>query len=134
MKPRLSRFGAILLTAAATSLPLAGVDPSTQACPAIDGPPFMAAARVRAFIDPDTGRLRAPTQEELRQLALERLRSAAPAPDFEMVVHPDGMKSVDLKDAFLFDVILETRTDGSTAMRCVPRAGRISTAQGKQGK
>ncbi len=131
MKPRLSRFAAIVLIAAATSLPLAAADPSTGDCPAIDEPSFIASARVRAFVDPATGQLRAPSEEELKQLALERLRSAAPAPGFEMVVHPDGMKSVDLKDAFLFDVVLETGPDGSTAMRCVPRAGRISAARGE---
>jgi hypothetical protein len=91
-------------------------------CPAIDVP--APAAAVRAFVDPATGKLRPPTADELRQIAEERLkaRRAAPARLFEVVTSPDGMQSVDLGDAFLFDVRLETQPDGSTRIECVPHA------------
>jgi len=92
-----------------------------SACPAVDAP-ATAAPRVRAFIDPATGRLRPPTADELRRLAEERLaaRQASPPRVFVVVEHPDGMKSVDLGDAFLFDVKVETREDGRSEVVCVP--------------
>lgn len=92
-------------------------------CPAIDVP-APASFRVRAFVDPLTGRLREPTADELRRLAEERLaaRSAAAPRVFVIVEHPDGMKSVELGDAFLFDVKLETLADGSPKITCVPRS------------
>ncbi len=94
-------------------------------CPAIDVPaPVRVTARVRAFIDPVTGKLREPTADELRELAEARLKSrAAEAPRvFEVVTHPDGMQTVDLGDAFLMDVRVEKRPDGSVRTTCVPHA------------
>jgi hypothetical protein len=98
-------------------------------CPAIDVPAAIA-PRLRVFVDPATGRLREPTADELRQIAEERLaarRAAAPRV-FEVVTHPDGMQSVDLGDAFLFDVRLETLPDGTTRLDCVPHGAPPSGA------
>lgn len=94
----------------------------TEVCPAIDTP--APASRVRVFVDAATGRVREPTADELRQLAEERLKSRAarPQPVFEVVTHPDGMKTVDLGDAFLFDVRVETLPDGTLRTTCVPHA------------
>jgi len=104
----------------------AGTPPTAPApaCPAIDAP-APSAPRVRAFIDPATGRLREPTADELRRLAEERraAKTSAGPRVFVIVEHPDGMKSVDLGDAFLFDVKLETSPDGSSRIVCVPPAG-----------
>jgi hypothetical protein len=97
-----------------------------EVCPAIDVPAPV--SRLRVFVDPATGRLREPTADELRQLAEARLaarRATAPRA-FEVVTHPDGMKSVDLGDAFLFDVRIERLPDGTTKLECVPRAGRAT--------
>ena len=70
--------------------------------------------------------------EELRQLAEERLNSRAATPRvFEIVTHPDGMKSVDLGDAFLFDIRVETLPDGSTRTVCVPHASRSAAGTQK---
>jgi len=113
----------VLLAALLAVSPAAPARPSgaARSCPAIDVP-APAPPRVRAFIDPATGRMREPTAEELRRLAEERLatRAAAPARVFTIVEHPDGMKSVDLGDAFLFDVRVETREDGTPGIVCVP--------------
>jgi hypothetical protein len=102
-----------------------GSDSPAAACPAIDVPAPPAPARVRAFVDPATGRLREPTKDELRELAEKRLQSrrAAAPPVFEVVTHPDGMQTVVLGDAFLFDVRLEAAPDGTRRLVCVPRAG-----------
>ncbi len=95
-------------------------------CPAVDVPATSApgAPALRAYIDPVTGKLREPTADELRELAEARLKSrAARAPRvFEVVTHPDGMKSVDLGEAFLFDVRIENLPDGSMKTTCVPHA------------
>jgi hypothetical protein len=117
-------------TPALAALALLGLSAAAGAagpedCPAIDVPaPVRAAARVRAFVDPATGKLREPTPDELRALAEARLkaRAAQPPPVFEVVTYPDGMKVVDLGDAFLFDVRVETLPDGSRKTTCVPHA------------
>ena len=107
----------------ASALRAASPPEAAPSCPAMD-PPAPAAPRVRAFVDPVTGALREPTAEELRRIAEERraVREAAPPRVFVIVEHPDGMKSVDLGDAFLFDVRLETLPDGSPKITCVPRS------------
>jgi hypothetical protein len=124
------RASAIALAVAAllsTSLP--AEESSAESCPAIDNPSIgnrqssIGNHQFRAFIDPATGKLRPPTAEELRRLAEERRRSRTEtAPIFEIVVHPDGTKSVDLQDAFLFDLVVERLPDGSMRFQCVPRA------------
>ena len=113
-------------TPALAALALLGLSAAAGAagpedCPAIDVP-APAGARVRAFIDPATGKLREPTPDELRALAEARLkaRAAQPPPVFEVVTYPDGMKVVDLGEAFLFDLRVEMLPDGSTKTTCVP--------------
>ncbi len=108
----------------ASALRAASPQETAPPCPAIDSP-APSAPRVRVFVDPATGQLREPTADELRRLSEERraAREAAPPRVFVIVEHPDGMKSVDLGDAFLFDVRLETLPDGSPKITCVPRSG-----------
>jgi hypothetical protein len=103
----------------ATGTDSAAARPAADAaCPADDG---VGRAGLRAFIDPQTGQLRQPTPEEAAQLAAEihasRLRALS---ELEVVVHPDGMKSVDLKDAFLIDVVARRNPDGSLSIGCLP--------------
>jgi hypothetical protein len=88
------------------------------ACPADDA---VGRAGLRAFIDPQTGQLRAPTPEEAAELAAAvhaaRLQTLS---ELEVVVHPDGMKSVELKDAFLIDLVARRNPDGSLSIGCLP--------------
>lgn len=124
MKRHLPLRIAVAALLGASALRAASPQEAAPPCPAID-PPAPAAPRVRAFVDPVTGQLREPTADELRRIAEERraAREAAPPRVFVIVEHPDGMKSVDLGDAFLFDVRLETLPDGSPKITCVPRSG-----------
>jgi len=125
------------LLRSAVALAMLGISAAAGAagpedCPAIDVPAAVRpVARVRAFIDPATGKLREPTPDELRALAEARLKSRAaqPPPVFEVVTYPDGMKMVDLGEAFLFDVRVETLPDGSTKTTCVPHAAPAAGAQ-----
>ena len=120
---------ATLAVLALLSCPSAAQDHPPAVCPAIDVP-APAAPRLRVWLDPETGRVRPPTADELRQLAEARLaarRAAAPRV-FEVVTHPDGMQSVDLGDAFLFDVKLDTLPDGTTRLDCVPHTASPSGA------
>lgn len=88
------------------------------ACPADDR---FARAGLRAFIDPQTGQLREPTPEEAAQLAAAVHASRVQAlSELEVVVHPDGMRSVDLKDAFLIDLVARRNPDGSLSIGCLP--------------
>ena len=95
---------------------------ATPPCPAVDVP---AGASRRVFLDPQTGQLRQPTPEEAARLGAEsrasRLRALA---DLEVVVHPDGSKSVALKDAFLVDLVARRNPDGSLSIRCLPPGTR----------
>ena len=99
-------------------------------CPAINAPAPV--SRIRVFVDPATGKPREPTADELRSLAEARMaarRAAAPRV-FEVVTYSDGMKAVDLGDAFLFDLRVETLPDGKTNLACVPHAARAAGGQG----
>lgn len=115
------RFAALALAIVSSSL-LGESGPAPAKCPAVDPPPA-AAPRIRVFIDPATGKRRAPTAEELRALAEERLRTRAESPRvFDVVVYPDGTRYVNLQDAFSFDLVVEKLPDGSTKHRCVPQS------------
>lgn len=114
---------------AALATPLRADDP--PACPAIDPPALLRQGfggqaapllGLRVFRDPVTGQLRPPTREEAAALARTTEAEAAPesAPVFEVVEHPDGMKSVDLKGAFMNSVVVTRNADGSVTFRCVP--------------
>lgn len=107
------------------------------ACPAVD-PPAVAApgagasgrAAFHVFVDPATGRPRPPTADELRRLAEERLaaRENAPPRVFTVITHSNGMKSVDLGDAFLFDLRVVRQPDGTAHLECLPHAQAGATA------
>lgn len=106
-----------------------------QECPAVDPPPVFSApvcpavdrvggAGLRVFLDRRTGRLRAPTPEEARALVEAGGRGVEFLEPLEVVVHPNGMRSVDLKGAFSSRVLARRNPDGSVTARCLPdRAG-----------
>ena len=78
-------------------------------------------AGFRAFIDPDTGELREGTPEEQRALsggAHAEASHVAESP--EIIVYPDGMVVVDLKDRFMQSVTVVRNPDGSLSTRCGP--------------
>lgn len=64
--------------------------------------------------------MRAPTLEEIRALAAEGTSGAEYLEPLEVVVYPDGMRSVDLKGAFEFRVVAKRNADGSLSARCLP--------------
>ena len=104
-------------------------DPSD--CPPIDPPALLRAAPtpgLRAFRDPVTGQLRQPTAEEAAALARVQAEAAPERqPVFEVIVHPDGMRSVDLQGAFLSAAVATRNPDGSITVHCVP-AGTSAVA------
>jgi hypothetical protein len=118
--------GALAATVLLSAHGVRATEPAPRVCPAIDTPASIAAAPgMRAFVDPATGKLREPTADELRQLAERRLkaRTTAAPREFVVVTHPNGMQTVELGDAFLFDVRMEKHPDGTTTIECVPPAG-----------
>lgn len=121
---RVVRSLAVVSALFAISLGVYAAEPDTRVCPAIDAP-APAAPRVRVFIDPATGKRRAPTAAELRQIAEERLQTRrAKVATLVLETHAGGMKSVDLGDAFLMEVVLEEGSDGAARARCLPAAGQ----------
>jgi hypothetical protein len=91
-----------------------------EPAPKKQSPP--AAAGWRAFRDPATGKLREPTPEEARELSRREARKSVAPATFEVVVHPDGTKSVDLKGAFAMSLVARRHPDGSITYEC--RGGR----------
>lgn len=83
----------------------------------------------RAFVDPRTGKLREPTPEEALELSRRSARKLRAPITFHVVEHPDGMKSVDLQDAFTMDVVARRNPDGSVSYECQPR-GAAPTDRG----
>ena len=92
-----------------------------QECPADDNEGMNA---VRAFIDPETGQLRAPTAEE--QAALGRaiagtsgIRAEAAR---EATVSATGNMIFDIGEAGMQDVVVRTGADGKLTFVCSPRS------------
>ena len=98
--------------------------PASAHCPPIDPPVLLrqgqaSGAGFRVFRDPVTGQVRQPTPEEAaRWAAAEPAPEAQPA--FEIVVHPDGMQSVDLHGAFAASLVIRRGPDGSVTLTCLP--------------
>ena len=114
----------------AISLSVYAAEPAPRVCPpdasdAAAPAPALTAPGVRAFVDPATGKRRAPTVAELRQIAEQRLQTRrAKVAALVVETHAGGMKSVDLGDAFLMDVVLEKGPDGAARVHCVPGSGQ----------
>lgn len=122
MKARSRRFAPILLVAASLSSAVEAGGPPPEICPAIDEPAPSAARGVRAFRDPATGQLRAPTADELRRLSQEGHVREKAARIPVIVTRADGTKIADLGGEFLMRVVAEKQPDGSTRLRCLPPA------------
>lgn len=91
-----------------------------QECPADDNEGMSA---VKAFIDPATGELRAPTPEEEAALARAigprvRRAEAARTP----LVTADGIVSYELGEDGMMDVVVRTGADGKPVFLCTPRS------------
>lgn len=123
---RLATAGGLALLAllARSSIPAENcpaVDPTPappeRVCPAVDR---IRTASLRVFLDRRTGRVRAPSPEEARALFESGGRDTEGLELLEIVVHPDGMRSVDLKGAFSSRVVLRRNPDGTLTMRCLP--------------
>lgn len=112
-------FLGVVATCAAAAVPALPGPEAPPACPAIDPPASAAAAGVRAFIDPVTGKLRPPTAAEKRQL-VSAVRDRA-SRTYEVVVRPDGSRVVELDDTFSMSVVATKGPDGALRYRCVNR-------------
>ena len=125
-----------LLFAAAAAPARAAEDPAVpqaaRECPAVDPVPAAFSAGMRAAVDRESGELRAPTNEEARRLS-EAGAAAMPsaAGELEMVQHPDGTISVDLKGAFMQDIVVRKKPDGSLSFDCVPRDRKVRVLEEK---
>ncbi|HKA37782.1 MAG TPA: hypothetical protein VKH43_13245 [Thermoanaerobaculia bacterium] len=116
MKSRIWIAAMVFLALAAVAVSVRGAD--TPVCPADDK--LAAMPGLRAFIDPQTGQLRPPTPEEEQTFtAALRPQAAREREALEIVVHDDGMVSMDLKGQFLQSVVVRKAPDGSLSMGCV---------------
>jgi hypothetical protein len=82
------------------------------------------AAGLRAFIDPNTKKLRAPTAEENRQLGQQR-RTETPAGEAGTgqeapveKVHPSGAVSVEVGESGMSYAVAKRNPDGSVSTKC----------------
>ncbi len=86
--------------------------------------PQAGGAGMRAYVDPKTGELREPTEEDLAEAAAQGLAAARRAPKaLQAVRHPNGMLSVDLTGSEYVDfTVLTVNPDGTLSRRCVKGA------------
>jgi hypothetical protein len=77
-------------------------------------------AALRIFLDRRTGTLRPPTPDEARALFESGALAVEGLEPIEIVVHPNGMRTVDLKGAFSYAVVSRRNPDGSLSTRCIP--------------
>lgn len=86
---------------------------------------------MKAFRDPHSGKLREPTEGELRQLErdAEEAGQAAPAgPTATSIVQgPDGTLTATLGEDAMMDVQATRNPDGTLSTRCVPRGQHLPT-------
>ena len=121
----LAHFGVLLLSLAGTAAggDCPAIDPPrgpVTSCPAIDPVAKPAAGGLRIFLDRRTGRVRPPTVAEARALVDAGGRGVEYLVPLEVVVSPDGMRSVDLKGAFEYHIEMRRAPDGTLRARCVP--------------
>lgn len=92
-----------------------------QECPADDNEGMSA---VKAFIDPATGELRAPTAEEEAALARAIAPGAARRAQVarEPMVQANGIVSYELGEDGMEDVVVRTGADGKPVFLCTPRS------------
>ncbi len=126
MNPFRSRTAAMLVAAIAVfALALGGstsaiAQNSTSAKTAGDGDTYVRFAGQTVAIDPQTGKLRPPTPEEVRQLTagLKNMLSRSDQ-GLTVVTHPNGAESVDLQGRFQSVTLAKINQDGSASERCV---------------
>ena len=92
-----------------------------QGCPADDNEGMNA---VKAFIDPATGELRAPTPEEQAALARAIAPKAARRAEAEreFTVQANGIQAYELGEDGMVDVVVRTGADGKPVFLCTPRS------------
>jgi len=79
-------------------------------------------AGLRAFIDPETRKLREPTAEEESSLHRLHMKGRAFPMAPRVVYHPNGMVSAELTEEYMNDVIARKNPDGTVSWVCVPRS------------
>lgn len=77
------------------------------------------ATGLRAFVDPETGELRAPTAEELAHSGHDHAVDLGKLPDIEIVEHANGMRSAVLDERFMSTSVAKIGPDGRLITDCV---------------
>jgi hypothetical protein len=77
-------------------------------------------AGMQVAIDPKTGRLRPPTQEESRALAQAlRQQFRTPSSPLEVIQAENGALAVELPEDFMETIVLRTHEDGTESIDCM---------------
>jgi len=77
---------------------------------------------LRAFIDPETGRLRQPTSEEAAAFAASsRVARNKSIEGLEVEYRKDGSKFVDLQGRFMHSLRVTRNADGTSSFTCTDR-------------
>jgi hypothetical protein len=124
VRPPLASLGVLFVFAGtAFGADCPAIDPprfAAASCPAIDPVAKPSSGGLRIFLDRRTGRVRPPTLAEARALVEAGGRGVEYLEPLEVVVSPDGMRSVDLKGAFEYRLEMRRAPDGTLRARCVP--------------
>jgi len=83
---------------------------------------------VKVFIDPSTGKIKNPEQEEEQALSNASAKPAKPAVQLQVVTLPNGTLKVELSEEFMDATIVSIRPDGRLAVRCVTGTSKANEA------
>ena len=85
----------------------------------------------KVSVDPETGKVRAPSGDEVQAMAPANVAPAA----LTETTFSDGTVQLDLGDAYMVDVVATRRPDGTVSTDCVPHgAAGAAPARGPEAK
>ncbi|MFA6958838.1 MAG: hypothetical protein WC538_23450 [Thermoanaerobaculia bacterium] len=123
-----SRLALIAAAAALVAVTVAAAEPGTgDASRRVASPrtadadyePLPLGVGLRVFIDPDTGRFRTPTRDELQAIAEKSAASKNKSIDGLVVEYrSDGSKHVNLQGRFMHSLRVTVNADGSRSFDC----------------
>jgi hypothetical protein len=113
------------------ALALTGMSASVQAA---DEAPATEAAGLKVARDPSTGHLRAPTEDEARELHEKgnrqgaQARAQSNAQKLHMRVHAGNARNVRMTDEFVNHTVVTRGANGELQMQCLPSKSAAESA------
>jgi len=99
-------------------------------------PPMAVADGMKVFIDPETGKLREPTREEIQTLKAQPPASRATPekgmPKTPQITGPGGGVGMRLDERYMVHSVAKKNPDGSVSMECITGSEKAAKAVSKE--